>query len=185
MNIQMKGKKGFTLIELMVVVIILGILAAIAFPSYKRAIERMRIVEVIALMGTERSAQDRNVLQKNHYTKYWHQLDVAPTQVTVPGKDNDYFNEDRTEFYTRGGYLKKSYYPSFKVYFDQLEDGRWFIVAERIGWGGYDYKFVRDFEDTATICVPNLENEDSTLLCTDFMGVETPEELKPDPRTVH
>jgi len=55
-------------------------------------------------------------------------------------------------------------------------------VAERIGWGGYDYKFVRDFDDTVTICVPNLEHEDSTLLCTDFMGVEKPEDLPPDPR---
>lgn len=183
MKKRMSGKKGFTLMEMMVVIIILGILSAFAFPSYRRAVERMRIVEVLALMGTERSAQDRNLLQKNHYTKYWNQLDVAPWQLTIPGKDSDYFNEDRTEYYTRGGYLNKSYYPSFKVYFEELENGRWFIVAERIGWGGYDYKFVRDFEDTITVCVPNLEDADSTLLCTDFMGVESAEELTPDPRT--
>ena len=174
--------KGFTLLEMMVVLIILAILVAIAVPYYSRAIERMRVADVLVLMGTERSSQERNMLYKHHFTKYWHYLDAAPIQLTQPGNVNDYFNEDRTEFYTRGGYLTGSFSPSYKVYFDNTGDGRWFIVAERIGWGGYDYKFVRDFDDTVTICVPNLEHEDSTLLCTDFMGVEKPEDLPPDPR---
>lgn len=38
-----KGKKGFTLIELIIVVIILGVLGAIAVPAYLNAVERSRI----------------------------------------------------------------------------------------------------------------------------------------------
>ena len=163
MKKYIRKKKGFTLIEVLVVTVIIGILVAIAIPYYGRVVERMRIADVIVLMGTGRSAQDRNMLNKHHFTKYWHYLDSAPAQVTPPGTDNDYFNADRTEFYTRGGFLRGWYTPSYKVYFEEHEDGRWFIVADRIGWGGYRYSFVRDFNDTQTVCVPDLTDEDSAF----------------------
>ena len=184
-----KQKKGFTLIEVLVVVIILGILAAVAVPYYGRAIERMRAAEVLVLIGTELASQERNMLMKHRLTNRWDYLDAAPVQITPAGTDNDYFNNGRTVFYTRGGFLKNGendsgYSPSFKVYFDNSSvENRWFVVAERIGWGGYKYKFVRDFEDKVTICIPDASDENSVLLCTDFMGVSSPEELPPDPRT--
>jgi len=42
-----KAKKGFTLIELMIVVAILGILAAVAIPAFVRYLRRAKTTEAV------------------------------------------------------------------------------------------------------------------------------------------
>jgi prepilin-type N-terminal cleavage/methylation domain-containing protein len=44
--------RGFTLIEMLVVVLIIGILAAVALAQYKKAVDRSRITEVVGLAKT-------------------------------------------------------------------------------------------------------------------------------------
>jgi type IV pilus assembly protein PilE len=46
-----RGQKGFTMIELMVVVVIVGILAAIAIPLYGKYIKNARISEASGRVG--------------------------------------------------------------------------------------------------------------------------------------
>lgn len=59
----MKAQKGFTLIELMIVVAIIGILAAIAIPQYQNYIARSQFAEAHTLLDGARSAVQMRVDQ--------------------------------------------------------------------------------------------------------------------------
>lgn len=52
----MKMQKGFTLIELMIVVAIIGILAAIAIPAYQDYTIRAQVTEGLTLAGAAKAA---------------------------------------------------------------------------------------------------------------------------------
>jgi len=67
-------KKGFTLLEVLIVVIIIGILASIALPQYVATLEKSKSAEAASNIGSIRSALDR----------YWYQNNYDLTGATLP-----------------------------------------------------------------------------------------------------
>jgi len=57
-QIKRNTPQGFTLIELMIVIAIIGILAAVALPSYQTYTEKARFSEVVLAVGSAKSAVD-------------------------------------------------------------------------------------------------------------------------------
>jgi len=71
-------RKGFTLVELIIVVIIVGILAAIGLTQYNKVVEKSRASEARMILGTLRSAQ----VAENHESGTY--KDVAGLGVDAP-----------------------------------------------------------------------------------------------------
>lgn len=102
----MNAQKGFTLIELMVVVAIVGILAAIAIPAYQSYITKAKLTEVMQKfepiklevtdfhstansfteIDTNRSVQDNAALAKGGIVEEGYVLDTGIIELTLIGE---------------------------------------------------------------------------------------------------
>jgi prepilin-type N-terminal cleavage/methylation domain-containing protein len=68
MSIQSRAKdNGFTLMEMMFVVCIVAILAAIALPAYNRTIERSKIIDGTTKLGDFRAQMEKWFLDNRTY----------------------------------------------------------------------------------------------------------------------
>lgn len=72
-------RKGFTLMELIIVVIIIGILAAIGVPQFFKVAERGRAAEAVTALGGWRGAQIRFASENGATTNVVGNLDYEST----------------------------------------------------------------------------------------------------------
>ncbi len=83
---SMGKERGFTLLELLIVVIILGVLAGLAIPQYTKTVERAKQNEAIHWLGVVRESELRYQQQEGLFTAVLGNLDVdiPPTSTTGP-----------------------------------------------------------------------------------------------------
>ena len=62
-----RGTQGFTLLELLVVVLIIGILAGIALPQYEMAVTKAKVASILPIMRRWKDALQEYKLQHGYY----------------------------------------------------------------------------------------------------------------------
>ena len=106
-----KFTKGFTLLELLVVVLIIGILAAIALPQYRKATEKSKASQGLVLLKAINESFKSFYLVNNNYPTDFDQIDVSLPE----GFDID---ENFVPNYVTYGKTGKDWNISFEKYTD-------------------------------------------------------------------
>ena len=74
-----KRASGFTLVELAVVVVIIGVLAAFAVPRFLASVERSKAAEAFNYLASVQSAQERYHARQGTYAAQLTDLDIKLT----------------------------------------------------------------------------------------------------------
>lgn len=74
---------GFTLMEMLVVVIIMGVLASIALPQYQKAVQKARWVEVLTVADALNTAEEEYWLAYREYTPQISDLTIRIPSMTT------------------------------------------------------------------------------------------------------
>ena len=131
---------AFTLVELLVVVLIIGILAAVALPQYTKAVEKARATEALSNLRTLANAEELYKLENGEATN-----DLTKLTWSIQGSQ-----PNSTSVRT----------PYFSYYVEATSNGIGFeAVATRIHNGNDNLKyFIYYAYDGALYCVTKHDN---------------------------
>lgn len=151
--------KGFTLVELLTVVLIVGILTGVALPNYTRSIERSRATEAMSAVKTLNDAVYAFVAQRNACPEKWGQL-----VVKIPGT-----RRSNTVLETKNFKYTLNAAPA-----DVPASGCKGVLAERINGGSYQYKIWNPYSGSHSLaCYAEAANRKSVAIC-DSLDIYTP-----------
>jgi type IV pilus assembly protein PilE len=84
-------ERGVTLLELMAVVLIIGILASIAIPSYRTYLLRAQRTDGTSALLRVAAAQEKFYLQNNRYATNDELDDAPPAGLGIPATEHGYY----------------------------------------------------------------------------------------------
>lgn len=124
--------KAFTLIEMLIVVLIIGILTAVALPIYRKSVEKSKAATVLDVLGSVATAEQSFFMASGRYT-----MDYEELEKSFPDKDGNYAED------------KEMALKHFKVTLNGTERGKGLVKAER---NDGSYTLGKYYEGAAVCC---------------------------------
>jgi prepilin-type N-terminal cleavage/methylation domain-containing protein len=142
-----KGRKGFTLVELAVVIVIIGVLASFGVPKFMQSVERSKASEAFNFLSACRTAQERYQAKEGKYAATWGALDISWKTATT-GEGAEAVTAPALQYFTLGTLT--------------ASDTTWACVLTRAGsagtWTGYTVGYTQDGFDLANSSIPAVIN---------------------------
>ena len=140
-------KKGFTLSELLIVVLIIGILAGIALPQYQLAVDKAQFSNFQRLVKSIQTAYDSYFLVNENYPASFNEIDID-------------FSAEHVDIAEREGCVIFS--DSYCCVGKSIQD----YQDANIICGKNDYSFAYSHELDGNFCAAANENQRANRLCT-------------------
>ncbi len=141
---EVRNRNGFTLVELAVVIVIIGVLAAFGVPKFLKSVERSKAAEAFQYLASVRGAEERYIAQFGVYTS-----DITALDIT----------QSAPKYFETGSALAAT----------QASDGTssWTMTLKRIvstsSYGAYTVTFTQDGFDTVNSTIASDANLNASI----------------------